>query len=275
MSICKIALAIPLVLGIGCVTTGGHGVDTTGAMWTDGEGGLAEARLPRDAATQAYMQATGAGKDQGSPGAAVSPDTSSGSSGSTGSTGSSHSSDAAGSSGSTGASDAQGSSGSAGSDSPGATGSTGSSDQSPSGAQGSGGAMGSADQGSTSGTGDVKGHADDQTVRGKLSKVSKEEVSITPKGGEAKTLKISPQTIVTINGKDAKPTQLKQGQQVRASYQSQDGDDVAVKIEVGKARQGKSSGQMKGRGGHTDHSGHGHGGSMGGAGGTGTGGGSR
>jgi hypothetical protein len=155
---------------------------------------------------------------------------------------------------------------------------------------GSGNAPGSADQGTAgsgssdhaqqgaaSGSGDMMAHSDDQTVRGKVSKVSKQEISITPKGGEAKTLKLSPETVVTINGKDAKPTQLKQGQQVRASYSSQDGDEVAVKIEVGKARQGKSGGHMKGHGagGHSGSSGMGGGsggstgGSDSGAGGTG------
>jgi hypothetical protein len=121
-----------------------------------------------------------------------------------------------------------------------------------------------APQGSAAGTGDTQAHSDDQLVRGKVSKVSKDEISITPRGGEAKTLKIKPETTVTINGKDAKPTQLKQGQMVRASFSSQGGDDVAVKIEVGKMRQGQS-GHMKRHGGASGSAGSS--GGMGGSGG--------
>jgi hypothetical protein len=245
MSISKIALAIPLSLGIACSTTGGQSSEHTGAMWSEHH---------RDAATQAYMQGTGSSGSGGShdpatpQGSGASSD--SGSQGSAGSMGSSGSSAGSSDSGSTsGSSSASGSSGTA--DSP-----MGAIDPAPGSAKGSsdsagpGETQGHADHAEhgAAGAGDAMAHSDDQLLRGKVSKVSKDEISITPKGGEAKTLKIKPETTVTINGKDAKPTQLKQGQMVRASYASQDGDDVAVKIEVGKARQGKSgaSGKMKG-----------------------------
>jgi hypothetical protein len=50
---------------------------------------------------------------------------------------------------------------------------------------------------------------------------------------------------VVINGKDAKPSQLKQGQMVRASYANKDGEDVAMKIEVAKSQKKAHSGQSK------------------------------
>lgn len=257
MSSTKIALALPLAFGIACSTTGQQASTHTGAMWTlyqPSDGGQESDRPPRGTGAE-VSPAQGLATAGAQDGLSIQPvagstDSSSGSSGSTGSSGSS---DSTGSRGSPGPSDSGSASGSSGTtDSP-----MGAIDPAPGSAKGSSDSAGSADtqghadhgqQGKASGTGDAMAHSDDQLLRGKVSKVSKEEISITPKGGEAKTLKIRPETTVTINGKDAKPTQLKQGQMVRASYSNQDGEDVAVKIEVGKARQGKSGamGKMKG-----------------------------
>jgi hypothetical protein len=128
------------------------------------------------------------------------------------------------------------------------------------GQMGSGGSsetMGS-DQGTASGSsGTMSGtaqHSDDMMVAGKLTKVSKKEVTVTAKDGTATKLKIGDQTVVMMNGKEAKPSALKQGQPVHASYQEQGDDHVAVKIEVGKHKaQGHhgtsgSSGHMQGSG---------------------------
>jgi hypothetical protein len=242
MSMSKIALAIPLSLGIACSTSGTQSrSDHTGAMWTDGH---------RDAATQAYTEGTGssgsqdAATPQGS-GASASDTGSSGASGSSGSMGSSGSSDsssAAGSAGSAGSSD-QGSGGAMGS---GGSSETMGSSGAGSADQGTAGSSDQAQQGASAGAGNTGAHEGDQHVMGKVSKVSKDEISIKSRSGAAKTLKINPDTAVSINGKDAKPTQLKQGQMVRASYENVGGDDVAVKIEVGK---GMRHGRMKHHGG--------------------------
>lgn len=267
MSISKIALAIPLALGIGCSTTGSQSSDHTGAMWTQripSDGSMAGDPPPRGAESIVTPAASASSAQaglsvqptSGSPDGALAandPSTSSGSTGSSGSPGSSDSPGGAVSPGSAGASDSTGPSGSSG----GAMGSGGSSETMGTEHQGSGGSADHAQQGSASGPGSTGAHEGDQMLNGKLSKVSKDEISITAKGGEAKTLKIKPETVVTINGKDAKPTQLKKGQSVRASYENVSGDDVAVKIEVGKMRQGKHSGMQK----------H-HGGASGGAGGS-------
>jgi hypothetical protein len=97
-------------------------------------------------------------------------------------------------------------------------------------------------------------HEGDKKVSGKLSKVSKSEVTVTRKDGTATKLKIADQTIVMMNGKEAKPTQLKQGQAVHASYQEQGDDHVAVKIEVGKQKAQGHHG-TPGSSGHTQGSG--------------------
>lgn len=274
MSSTKLAFAIPLALGIACSTTG-QSASRTGAMWTLYE--------PSDGSQPSDRPPRGTGADvapaprDATAGLSVMPvagSTDSGATGSSGSTGSSDSS-SSGSPGSSGSSGSMGSSGSADTGSPGsggAMGPGGASDTMGSGsAQGGGSdssATGSSDHahGAASGSGDVMAHSDDQMVRGKVSKVSKDEIAITAKGGEARTLKIRPETVVTINGKDAKPSQLKQGQMVRASFSNQGGDDVAVKIEAGKARQAKSGaggGKMKGH--HGDAQGHGTGGASGGS----------
>jgi hypothetical protein len=126
------------------------------------------------------------------------------------------------------------------------------------------GSAGASAGGASSASGGMASHSDDKTVTGKLTKVSKSEVTITPKKGEPMTLKISDQTTVMVNGKDAKPSQLKQGQNVRASYQEQGTEEIAVKIESGshmrqghhgKAGSGSSSHMGSDTGGSSDSSG--------------------
>jgi hypothetical protein len=227
MSMTKIALAVPLALGIACSTSGSQSKDHTGAMWSE--------QQHKDAATQAYLQGTGSSGSQdqsATPQGSGSPSSDTGSSGSMGSSGSSGSSDSMGSSGSSSGSTQGGAMGSGGSSETMGSGSaSGSSDQGTTGS----GSSDQAQQGATAGAGNTGAHEGDQHVMGKVSKVSDEEISIKPKSGQAKTLKINQDTTVSINGKDAKPSQLKQGQQVRASFENVSGDDVAVKIEVGKA----------------------------------------
>lgn len=269
MSMSKIALAIPLSLGIACSTAGAQRSEHTGANWTayePSDGSMPSDRPARGTGADVSSQPAASGETQstlsvqpasdGTYVAAGSSD-SSGSSGSMGSSGSSDSSSSgsSGSSGASGSSDTGGSSG-------GSMGAGGSSETmgsgSPSGSAAQGGTSGSSDQaqqGASAGAGNVGAHEGDQHVMGKVSKVSKDEISIKPKSGQAKTLKIKPETTVSINGKDAKPSQLKPGQWVRASYENVSGDDVAVKIESGKMRHGQSGHMMKRHGGSSGSSG--------------------
>jgi hypothetical protein len=109
----------------------------------------------------------------------------------------------------------------------------------------------SSEGGSAMGSSDMSGHAADHAVSGKLTKVSKKAVTITPKGGGSPmTLKIADQTVVTMNGKPAKASQLKAGQQVRASFQEEAAEEVAVKIDVSSKSHAKSgtSGHPQGTG---------------------------
>lgn len=259
MSIREIALALPLVAGIACSTTGSQSSEHTGAMWTERGSAVA---LMQGTGSQGQSQGTMSGSGSGSPGSSA-PDSSASVPGKEGS-GSADTPSSGGPSGSMGTGSA-GSPGAAGEpSSPGSSrtqgqgeggGSMGgpSHQGTPGGAiggtsdQGQHGAAGSpADRpgttnpgpdarGATAAPGDLAGHSDDQLVSGKVAKVSKGELRIAPQGGgEAKTLKIVKETVVTVNGKDAKPGQLKQGQQVRASYNQVEGQDTAVKIEVGR-----------------------------------------
>lgn len=241
MSMSKLALALPLTIGLACSTSGAQSSDHTGAMWTEGQ-------QHHDAATAAYEQGTGSGGSQdpsaapqgtASSDAAQAPASGSevAAAGSSDSSGSSSSDASSGSSGSSGSSDT-------GSGSGGAMGSGGSSDtMGSSGSSDQGSPSGAADQaqpGAAAGAGNAGAHAGDQHVHGKITKVSQDEISIAQKGGQAKTLKINPDTVVQVNGKDVKPTQLKKGQFVRASYENVSGDDVAVRIESGKVRHGQA-----------------------------------
>jgi hypothetical protein len=98
------------------------------------------------------------------------------------------------------------------------------------------------------------------TVTGKLSKVSKEELTITPKGGgDAMTLKLAKETVVVVDGKSSDPGKLKQGQSVRASYLEEGGEHTATKIEV----KSKHAKRTSGGSGHSQQGGMGGSGSSG------------
>ena len=240
MSIRMIALAVPLVLGTACSTSSTQASkDHTGAMWTEQSSSNGGASSQQEALVVQPTSMQGTGSQAVSTGGSQ-PDSAQGGQG-----------------------QGQGGSGSpSGSDS-GAMGSGGSSETMGSSQQGQGaspdsgqgssgtGASGSSDTtGSSAAAGgrELGGHSDDQTVTGKVAKLGKRSISIEASGGEAKTLKIVPQTVVTMNGKTAKTSQIKPGQQVRASFNQQGGQDVAVTIDVSGA--GAGAGQHKMKGGH-------------------------
>jgi hypothetical protein len=233
MSMSKIALAIPLALGIACSTSGAQSRDGTTGSWQ---------RTPSSAQASSQPADPGASSEQAAdPGAShedlsVQPtagtDTSSGSSG-------------------TGSSDTQGSAGSSDSSAQGGQmGSGGSSETMGSEKEQGGSAQGSAgssDQ-AQQGAGNMGAHAGDLAVSGKITKISKDEISIKPKSGKAKTLKLSDSTSVMVNGKDAKWSQLKKGQSVRASYENAGGEDTAIRVETGAKRHGRKHGASGGSG---------------------------
>ncbi len=92
-------------------------------------------------------------------------------------------------------------------------------------------ASGSA-QGSVSGTAEATPHSDDETVTGKVTSITESSVAIQSDMGEEKLLELVPQTMVKVDGQDASRMDLKEGQEVRASFNKIDGRDVAVQIEA-------------------------------------------
>lgn len=81
---------------------------------------------------------------------------------------------------------------------------------------------------------DLKGHASDQVVMGTVASVSSGSLSISSDmGGAARTLQVVPETIITVDGREGRIADIKEGEQIRASFNEQDGRNVAVKIEAG------------------------------------------
>jgi hypothetical protein len=80
---------------------------------------------------------------------------------------------------------------------------------------------------------DLKGHASDQVVMGTVASVSSGSLSIASDMGAAKTLHVVPETIITVGGRDGRIADIKEGEQIRASFNEQDGRQVAVKIDAG------------------------------------------
>lgn len=237
MTIRQFALAAIPLLGIACshASKQAKAQDHTGAMWSERE---TEAQEAMEAETRT-VSATPEDALAASQGTGSQGESTSGSSPNTG--GSSASQEQGSPSGSsTGSSDPGSSMGQGGS--------MGQSD-SGAGAAGMGKSSGSESgaSGGMSGMSGAKKHAGAHRVSGKISEISSDSVTITPKKGDAKTLKIGPDTKVSMNGKPAQPTDLKQGQQVRASYDSSGGEDMATQITTGKgggahARRSKASG---------------------------------
>lgn len=90
------------------------------------------------------------------------------------------------------------------------------------------------EHGASTGMGsDLKGHASDQVMMGTVSSVSSETLSIASDMGAARTLHVVPETIITVDGRDGGIADIKEGEQIRASFNEQDGRQIAVKIEAG------------------------------------------
>jgi hypothetical protein len=95
-------------------------------------------------------------------------------------------------------------------------------------------------EGGTSGGSDARGHANDKIVSGRLSAISGDEITIRSRAGEQK-LKIVPQTALTLDGRDAQRSELKEGLPVRASFLEHGGAQIAVRIEAGRRADAEAS----------------------------------
>lgn len=80
--------------------------------------------------------------------------------------------------------------------------------------------------------GDVKGHASDRVISGRIADASDSSLVIESSSGERQTLSLVDQTVVTMDGRQSSVSSLEAGQDVRASFNEQDGKNVAVKIEA-------------------------------------------
>jgi hypothetical protein len=114
-------------------------------------------------------------------------------------------------------------------------------------AAGETGTGGTGSSGEAGGAGGMKGHADDRTVTGKLSKVSQDSVTIESGQGEKHELKLVGQTRIRMDGKDASRAQLREGQEVRASFSEHGGQQVAVRIDAGAAEKSGAAGAPGGQ----------------------------
>jgi hypothetical protein len=81
----------------------------------------------------------------------------------------------------------------------------------------------------------IQGHSDDRTVAGHIATVTADAVAIETDQGETKTLQIVPETAIQLDGQDASSDALAEGQPVRASFDTVDGQEIAVKIRAGEA----------------------------------------
>ncbi len=102
------------------------------------------------------------------------------------------------------------------------------------GSTGSEGAMGSTGTSTSRETGHV--------LTGRVTKVSKDSLSIKTHGGQTQTLSLAPETMVTVDGQEASASDIKKGQDVRASYSNLSGQHVATKIDA--MKQGSKQGSM-------------------------------
>ncbi|WP_232287344.1 hypothetical protein [Anaeromyxobacter dehalogenans] len=93
---------------------------------------------------------------------------------------------------------------------------------------------------------DVKGHASDQVITGRVAQADSSTLTIQAADGTQRSLHVAPQTVVTVDGHDGRISDLAPGQDVRASYNEVDGREIAVKVEAMGATGTGSSGYTPG-----------------------------
>lgn len=93
---------------------------------------------------------------------------------------------------------------------------------------------------------DLKGHASDQVISGRVAQSDGRTLVIQSTDGTQHSLGVVDETTVTIDGRDGHVADLAPGQDVRASYNEVEGRDIAVKIEAMGATGTGSSGYTPG-----------------------------
>lgn len=116
-----------------------------------------------------------------------------------------------------------------------------------------GGSKGSQTAASNSGGATTSGHATAQTVMGRVSEATGDQLVIETSDGRRETLSVHQETAVTIDGQVGRAADLQPGQMVRASYEEQAGQKSAITIQAGH----HMGGSMGGHAGDTGTSGSG------------------
>jgi hypothetical protein len=73
----------------------------------------------------------------------------------------------------------------------------------------------------------------EKVLDGKVSSVYGQTLFIVSPLGQDEVLVILPETVISVDGREAKLSDIQEGQDVRASYDDRDGRNVASRIEAG------------------------------------------
>jgi hypothetical protein len=93
-----------------------------------------------------------------------------------------------------------------------------------------------------------------QSVTGTVAQVSADEVQVDTANQPGLKLKVNNSTRITVDGKDASASELREGTQVRASYQGTGDQATAIRIEARSSRSGSEE-QLPGMRGPSDATG--------------------
>jgi hypothetical protein len=101
-------------------------------------------------------------------------------------------------------------------------------------------ASGQDEAGVATASADLKGHDTDRVVSGTVADASGSSLVIQSPTGERQTLMIVEETSVLVDGIAGRASDLKPGQEVRASFNEQSGEPVAVKVLAGSSGTGST-----------------------------------
>lgn len=68
------------------------------------------------------------------------------------------------------------------------------------------------------------------TFAGTVSSIYEDTVFVMNELGRTELLRVGPETRITVAGRDAQLSELREGQEVRASYEAQEGQNLALRI---------------------------------------------
>lgn len=77
----------------------------------------------------------------------------------------------------------------------------------------------------------------EQLIVGEVLTVNDREVLVSSRGEPQVRLQVQPGTVITVDGRTARATDIEEGSQVRASYNTQAGEPTATRIDVTTSRQ--------------------------------------